>query len=152
MIRALDQGLGLTPLAPGFKRRLHLKKDWDEALTVVISATGLYHPPEKISNAELVASYNAYVERFNGEHAAQIAAGEVQALLQSSVEFIEKASGIKSRYVLEKASSLDVDRMVPNVPERPNDQLSIQAEVAVIAARQALERAGRDASDVDAVI
>ncbi len=121
-------------------------------MTVVISATGLYHPPEKITNAELVASYNAYVERFNAENAAQIAAGEVQALLQSSVEFIEKASGIKSRYVLEKNGSLDVDRMAPNIPERPNDQLSVQAEVAVIAAKQALERAGRDASDVDAVI
>ena len=121
-------------------------------MTVVISATGLYHPPEKITNAELVASYNAYVARFNAENATKIAAGELQALLPSSVEFIEKASGIKSRYVLEKKSSLDVDCMVPNIPERPNEQLSIQAEVAVFAARQALKRASRDPRDVDAVI
>ena len=31
----------------------------------VISATGLYTPPHSISNAELVDSFNAYVERYN---------------------------------------------------------------------------------------
>jgi beta-ketodecanoyl-[acyl-carrier-protein] synthase len=121
-------------------------------LTVVISATGLWHPSESISNAELVASFNAYVERFNAEHAEEIAAGVIQPLMPSSVEFIEKASGIKRRYVLEKRGMLDVDRMVPNIPERPNEELSLMAEVSVKAARQALERAGRDATDVDAVI
>lgn len=64
-------------------------------MTVVISATGLYTPPHTISNAELVASYNAYVERYNLEHAGDIAAGALPALLPSSGEFIEKASGIK---------------------------------------------------------
>ncbi|WP_395644507.1 beta-ketoacyl-ACP synthase III [Terricaulis sp.] len=121
-------------------------------MTVVISATGLYHPPERITNAELVASYNAYAARYNQEHAGEIAEGKRAALEPSSVEFIEKASGIKNRYVLEKQSSLDIDRMVPDIPERPNEALSIQAEVSVKAARQALDRAGRDASDVDAVI
>ena len=92
-------------------------------LKVVISSTGLYHPPERITNAELVASFNAYVERFNHARAADIAAGEVQALQPSSVEFIEKASGIKNRYAYSKESSLDIDRMVPDIPERPNDAL-----------------------------
>lgn len=121
-------------------------------MTVVISATGLYTPPETISNAELVASFNTYVERYNAEHAADIAAKVLPALLPSSVEFIEKASGIKHRFVLDKKGMLDVDRMVPDIPERPNEQISIQAEVSVAAAKQALERAGRDASEVDAVI
>jgi beta-ketodecanoyl-[acyl-carrier-protein] synthase len=121
-------------------------------LTIVISATGLYAPPHSISNAELVASYNAYVERYNAEHAADIASGVLPALQASSVDFIEKASGIKSRFVLDKKGALDVDRMVPDLPERPNEQISLMAEVAVIAAKQALERAGRDASEVDAVI
>jgi beta-ketodecanoyl-[acyl-carrier-protein] synthase len=121
-------------------------------LQVVISSTGLYHPPERITNAELVASFNGYVERYNRQHSEAIAAGEVQALLPSSVEFIEKASGIKSRYVIAKQSSLDIDRMVPDIPERPNEALSVQAEFAVKSARQALERAGRQAADVDAVI
>ncbi len=121
-------------------------------MTIVISATGLYAPPHSISNAELVASYNAYVERYNAEHAADIASGVLPALQASSVDFIEKASGIKSRFVLDKKGALDVDRMVPDLPERPNEQISLMAEVAVIAAKQALERAGRDASEVDAVI
>jgi beta-ketodecanoyl-[acyl-carrier-protein] synthase len=121
-------------------------------LTVVISATGLYTPKESISNAELVASFNTFVERYNREHADDIAEGVLPALMPSSVEFIEKASGIKHRFVLEKAGMLDVDRMVPDIPERPNEQLSIMAEVSVIAAKQALERAGRDASEIDAVI
>jgi beta-ketodecanoyl-[acyl-carrier-protein] synthase len=121
-------------------------------LTVVISATGFYHPPNSISNAELVASYNTYVERYNREHAAEIGSGALPALQPSSVEFIEKASGIKHRYVLDKEGSLDVNRMVPRIAERSNDQISLMAEVSVIAATEALERAGRDAGDVGAVI
>ena len=121
-------------------------------MTVVISATGLYTPEHAISNAELVASFNAYVERHNGERALDIEAGRTPALQTSSVDFIEKASGIKSRFVLEKRGVLDIDRMYPDIPERPNEQLSIQAEVAVAAAKEALARAGRQAKDVDAVI
>ncbi|MEZ5995059.1 MAG: beta-ketoacyl-ACP synthase III [Hyphomonadaceae bacterium] len=121
-------------------------------MTVVISATGLWTPSESVSNAELVASYNAYVERYNAAHAADIADGVLPALLPSSVEFIEKASGIKHRFMLDKRGSLDVERMVPDIPERPNEQLSLMAEVAVKAAKQALERAGRAPGEIDAVI
>ena len=122
------------------------------ALTVVISATGLYTPEHSISNAELVESYNAYVAIYNAENAVAIENGATPALQPSSVEFIEKASGIKSRHVLEKRAVLDPTRMVPDIPERPNEELSIQAEIAVAACKQALERAGRQAKDVDAVI
>jgi beta-ketodecanoyl-[acyl-carrier-protein] synthase len=118
----------------------------------VISATGLYTPPHSISNAELVESFNAYVERHNAEHAGAIAAGERAALEPSSVEFIEKASGIKARHVVDKASVLDPETMCPRIPERGNDELSIMAEIGVAAARQALERAGREPGDVDAVL
>lgn len=120
--------------------------------TPVISATGLYTPPDSISNEELVASFNLYVDRFNAEHAAEIEAGVVEALAPSSVEFIEKASGIKARHVVSKAPILDPDTMCPRLPERPNDELSILAEIGVAAARQALARAGRAAKDVDAVL
>ena len=121
-------------------------------MNVVISATGLYHPPERITNAELVASFNAYVERFNRQNAAAIASGTLEALQPSSVEFIEKASGIKNRYAYEKRHSLDIDYMVPRIPERPNEALSVQAEFAANAGRQALARAQRDPADVDAII
>ena len=121
-------------------------------ITPVISATGLYTPPETISNEELVASFNAYVELFNQQHAAEIAAGVVEALQPSSAEFIEKASGIKSRHVVSKASTLDPEIMGPRWPERPDDELSVMAEIGVKAARAALESIGRDPRDVDAVL
>jgi beta-ketodecanoyl-[acyl-carrier-protein] synthase len=119
---------------------------------IVISGTGLYTPPESISNAELVEAFNAYVDKFNAEHADDIAAGDLPALQHSSVEFIEKASGIKARYVVNKSGILDPDRMAPDIPERPNEEPSVMCEMAVIAARQAMEQAGKSAADIDAVI
>ena len=121
-------------------------------ITPVISATGLYTPPDSISNEELVASFNAYVATFNAENAAVIAAGEVLELQPSSVEFIEKASGVKSRHVMSKAPLLDPAVMAPRWPERGDDELSVLAEMGVKAAQDALARAGRDAKDVDAVL
>lgn len=118
----------------------------------VIAATGLYTPPHSLSNAELVETFNAYVERFNAANAEAIAAGEVAALTPSSAEFIEKASGIKSRFVMNKTGLVDPDVMHPMLPERPNDQISILAEIAVEAAKQAIERWGKDPSQIDAVI
>ena len=118
----------------------------------VISATGLFTPEHSISNAELVESFNAYVEKHNTAHADAIAAGEVEALQPSSVEFIEKASGIKARHVMAKAPVLDPETMAPRWDARGNEDLSMMAEIGVAACRQALERAGRDAADVDAVL
>ncbi len=118
----------------------------------VISSTGLFTPAERIDNDELVASFNAYVALHNRDHAAAIAAGAVAALTESSVEFIEKASGIGSRHVVDKAGILDPTHMAPRLPERSNDELSILAEIGVAAAKDALARAERDAGDVDAVL
>lgn len=119
---------------------------------VVISGTGLYTPEQSISNEELIASFNAYVEQFNVDHAEAIANGDVVALETSSVAFVEKASGIKSRYVMDKAGVLDINRMVPRIPERSDDEPSIMCQMAVAASHQALERAGKTVADVDAVI
>jgi len=118
----------------------------------VISATGLFTPSDTITNEELVESFNRYVERHNADNAAAIEAGDVEALQTSSVEFIEKASGIKARHVMAKGPILDPEIMAPRWPERSNEELSMLAEIGVKAARQALERAGRDAADVDAVL
>ena len=118
----------------------------------VIAATGLYTPPNSLSNAELVETFNAYVAGFNGANAAAIAAGEVQALIPSSAEFIEKASGIKSRFVVDKTGLIDPERMAPNITERPNDQISVLAEMAVAAAHEAIARWGKPVSEIGAVI
>ena len=119
---------------------------------VVISGTGLYTPPLSISNDELVAAFNAYVALYNERNAAAIESGELEPLLESSSEFIEKASGIKSRHVIDKNGILDPLRMYPYIPERGNEQLSVQAEMAVAAAREAMANAGKSAADIDAVI
>lgn len=118
----------------------------------VISKTGLWTPEESVSNAELVESFNAWSTKWNDEHAEEIAAGTVEAKPLSNVEFIEKASGIKSRYVINKSGIVDPDIMRPVIPERPDTDVSVLAEIAVNAVRQALDAAGRDASEIDAVI
>ena len=118
----------------------------------VIAATGLFTPPQSISNDELVASYNLYAERWNARHADAIADGCIDAKTSSSTEFIEKASGIKARHVMDKASILDPEIMEPRLPERSDDEPSMMAEIGVKAANMALERAGRDPADVDAVL
>ena len=117
-----------------------------------ITGTGLFHPEHVITNEELVESLNAYVEQYNQDHAEQIAAGELEARRGSSAEFIEKASGVKRRYVAEKTGVLDPNRLRPRLAERSDDELSIQAEWGVSAAKQAMENAGVTAEDIDVVI
>jgi beta-ketodecanoyl-[acyl-carrier-protein] synthase len=114
--------------------------------TAVISSTGLFTPSDIITNEELVASFNAYADLYNAAHP------DAEPLQQSSVEFVEKASGIKSRHVMDKAAILDPTIMEPRYGERPNDQISMMAEIGVAACRDALAKAGRDIADVDAVL
>jgi beta-ketodecanoyl-[acyl-carrier-protein] synthase len=117
-----------------------------QAAIPVISSTGLFTPPDTISNEELVASFNAYADLYNAAHP------DAEPLVHSSVEFVEKASGIKSRHVMNKAAILDPTIMEPRYPERPNEQISMMAEIGVAACRDALAKAGRDVADVDAVL
>jgi beta-ketodecanoyl-[acyl-carrier-protein] synthase len=117
-----------------------------------IVATGLYTPPQSISNAELVASFNEYVTRWNTRHESEIASGTLQPLQPSSAEFIEKASGIQSRYVVDKMGILDPARMAPFIPARTDDQLSVLAEMGVFAARDAFKAADLGPEDIDGVL
>ncbi len=119
---------------------------------IAITGTGLFTPPQSVSNDELVTAFNQYVDLFNHENADGIANGTVEALSHSSSEFIEKASGIKSRYVMNKSGIIDPKIMCPRLDERPNEAPSILAEMAVTAAQEALSRAGLDANDIDAVL
>jgi len=118
----------------------------------VISGSGLFTPSETISNEELVASFNAWVDLHNDTHADEIASGEIEPKTHSSAEFIEKASGIKSRYVINKAGILDPHRMVPNIPERDNAEPSVMCEIACHAAREAMAAAHVAPDEIDAVI
>ncbi|MBF0452144.1 MAG: beta-ketoacyl-ACP synthase III [Candidatus Magnetomorum sp.] len=120
--------------------------------TIVMSGSGVWTPAYNITNAELVESYNAYAEKFNTENAAAIASGEIESKYPSSDRFIQKASGIKNRYVYAKEGILDIDRMCPTFPERNETDISNQAEIALYAAQKAMTAAGKKASDIDAVI
>ena len=119
---------------------------------IVISGTGLFTPAQSIDNEELVQAFNSFVDLHNAEHRSAIESGEMEALEHSSSEFIENASGIKSRYVMDKEGILDPTRMCPNINERSNEDPSIQCDISVDAARQAMAMAVKDAADIDAVI
>lgn len=118
----------------------------------IITGTGLYHPENVITNDELVKSYNAFADKHNAENAAKIARGEAAELQHSSTEFIERASGIKQRYVEEKEGILDIDRMLPRIRTRNDDELSLMAEYGYKAGKQAIEAAGLQPEDIDLVI
>ncbi len=118
----------------------------------VISGTGLFTPPQVITNTELTNSYNKYVQGFNREHSDAIRSGEKKALMESSPEFIMKASGIESRHVLNKEGILDSEIMCPQFPPRSNDKPSLQCEMAISAAQEALEFTKKDSGNIDAVL
>jgi len=121
-------------------------------IKAVISGVGLWTPQHTVTNEELVESYNTFAEKFNAEHASDIAAGILEEKPLSSAEFIEKASGIKSRYVYVKEGILDPDRMTPQIPLRAEEELSDQAQISLDAARKALFASGKSPADVDAVV
>jgi len=119
---------------------------------IVISGTGLFIPPHTISNDELVAAFNQYVDKFNADNAAAIEAGEVEALSHSSSEFIEKASGIKSRYAMYKDGIVNPDIMHPVFPMSEEGRTPEIVQMGVAAAKDAMAQAGKTAEDIDMVI
>ena len=54
---------------------------------VAISSTGLFTPPEVITNEELVAAFNAYAAIENEKYAAEIAAAGANVLVAGSAVF-----------------------------------------------------------------
>ena len=122
------------------------------ANSTYITGSGVYTPPNSISNEELVNSFNNWVDLHNEVHKHAIELGQTQAKSYSSTEFIEKASGIKSRFVVNKEGILDPNRMAPLIPERSNAEPSVMCEIACKAAEEALRRAGLEANQIDATI
>ena len=120
--------------------------------SVVISGSSVWSPPNTLTNVELVGAYNAYAKQHNETHASAIEVGEKQAVPLSSAEFIENASGIRSRYIYVKDGVLDINRMKPKIEPRADEELSHQAEFAVNASKLAMAEAHKSGSDIDAVI
>ena len=119
---------------------------------VVISGSGVFTPPEVITNEELVVAFNAFADKENAIHADAIAAGEREPIPHSDVDFIVKASGIERRHVMDKTGVLDPDVMHPLLRERADDEPGIMTEMAVDAARQAMQQAGVEGGQIDAII
>jgi beta-ketodecanoyl-[acyl-carrier-protein] synthase len=119
---------------------------------IVISGTGVHVPPYIISNEELVAAFNEYARHYNEVHQAEITAGALEPIKESSSAFIAKASGIKQRYVVEKSGILDSKRMQPILRARDNSELCLQSEMGIVAAKKALAKANKQASDVDFIV
>ncbi|MEO0545209.1 MAG: beta-ketoacyl-ACP synthase III [Pseudomonadota bacterium] len=121
-------------------------------VAVAISGTGVFTPGERVTNDELVAAFNSWADKQNEIHAEAIASGEKEPIQHSSSGFIVKASGIENRYVLNRSGIVDPETMHPILPERSADELSLMAEMAVDAAKKAMAQAGKQASEIDAVI
>jgi beta-ketodecanoyl-[acyl-carrier-protein] synthase len=119
---------------------------------IAITGSGISVPEFTITNEELCTAFNQYVRNFNEENAAAIESGDLEALQESTAEFIEKASGIKQRFVVNKSGIIDPEIMRPVIPGRPNEELCHQAELAVTACKMALESAGRVGEEVDMVL
>jgi beta-ketodecanoyl-[acyl-carrier-protein] synthase len=117
-----------------------------------ITGHGVWHPETVLENSELCAAFNEFVRRDNLRNADKIAAGTMQPLKESTPEWVVKASGIMRRYVEDKTGLVDPERMCPNIPDRPEDQLSVQAEYSLNAGRRALAVARRAPEDVDLVV
>lgn len=120
--------------------------------SIVLSGMGLWNPEHTVSNAELMQAYNGYAEKFNSDNAQAIGNKELDEKPLSSAEFVEKASGIKSRFVYRKEGILDIERMRPKLEHRTNDEVSHQAEMAINAAKKAMAAANKKPEDIDAVI
>lgn len=119
---------------------------------IVLSGSGLFVPPHQVTNDELVTAYNQYVTEYNNVNAAAIAKGECEALPLSSSEFIEKASGIKSRYAMHKDGMLDPKRMKPLFqPSQEGNEPEV-VTMGIAAAKEAMAQANKQASDIDMLI
>lgn len=96
----------------------------------VIIGTGLFTPSESINNKELVNAFNQSIDKQADENTDK-------SKRYSNEDFIVKVSGIENRHILNKSGIVNPERLCPELTERLNDQLSIQAEIAVMAAERA---------------
>ncbi|MEP9396294.1 beta-ketoacyl-ACP synthase III [Mesorhizobium sp. KR2-14] len=115
---------------------------------VIISGIGVEIPEASITNEELVASFNSWVDFENSDRAAR----GLELLSKSDADFIVQASGVKKRHVIEREGILDPARMAPRIPARADEELSLEAEFGIASARKALAHAGVEPGEVDLVI
>ena len=117
-----------------------------------IAGTGIWYPEDVITNDEIVASFNSFVDNHNESLKEGNNGDEIQPLEHSSSAFIEKASGIKTRHVIDKKNILDINKMMPGVEHEDETKLSLHAVAGIKAAKKAMQDANVEPADIDAVI
>ncbi len=109
-------------------------------VTPSITGVGSHLPPHVVANEELCGTFNRWARSIDPDAD------------ESSPEFIEKVSGIKARCFWDASGILELDRMVPRIPDRGDEELSVQADFGLAAAKKAIADAGVDPTEVDLVI
>src|SRR5687767_2641590 len=117
-----------------------------------ITGSGVQTPTHVVENEELCGSFNTWVRRENERCAEEIANGITAKLEESSPDFVYAVSGIRRRRMVDRSGVLDPSHMVPRIPDRSEDELSVQAELGLGASQRAIEAAGREGRDIDLVI
>ncbi|MBX3275170.1 MAG: beta-ketoacyl-ACP synthase III [Sandaracinaceae bacterium] len=105
-----------------------------------ITGVGSHLPPALVTNEELCGTFNRW------------ARGEDPDAPESSPAFIDQVSGIRARHFWDASGILDLSRMAPRIPDRADEELSVQAELGLAAARKAIADAGVDPTEIDLVI
>ena len=119
---------------------------------VVISDSGLFRPADVITNDELVTAFNAYGRPpKRAARGRDRAAGTHQALTHFQRRVHRKPRAYVSASCW-RSPACSTQRACIRALSPGDDQLSLMAEIAVDAARQALADAGVSGEQVDAVI
>lgn len=113
-------------------------------IQVVISGVGIYCPSDVISSVQLANTFNRYLQ--------SIQLDKQEKIRSVDPKFIETVIGVKNRYVVDSKGILDPNIMHPIIRQRSDFELSLQAEMGVNAAKEALTQANKDTQNVDVVI
>ena len=118
---------------------------------ILISGSGHWVPVEVISNEELSNSFNSISHEKNASEAPNLERNTRKREYTNS-RFIEEASGITHRHVIEKTGILNPSLLKPILKKRNSQCTSYQAEMGISAAKEAIASAGKAIDEVDAVI
>lgn len=110
----------------------------------VISGIGLHTPEFSVTTTEIINTFNEYLESNISD--------KQKKLKDIDLRSIQEITGIKHRYLVENKGILDPNIMHPIIKKRKDTELSLQAEIGVKAAEEAIAIADKSVNGIDAVI
>jgi beta-ketodecanoyl-[acyl-carrier-protein] synthase len=120
--------------------------------SIVLSGTGYFVPEDSVSTEEIVQAFNQHIQEKNRNSGLPLGEDFEKRLEHSCPEFIVKASGIKNRRVIDKKGILNPSVMRPMISKRKHGEMSLQCEMSLKAAQEALKYANKKACEIDAII